>query len=611
MKLVKGTTDISLKHFDIVSVFTLILTLSLLLFFVAEQQDSAAKMLANKIEQVNKVEPNTLVFVNDLYRIEINSKEYSLRDKPWLTRQVELSATNATLLFVHLIYRLTFSPVFWLFLVVYFIGITFLRGRFKYRLDLQLTEIAKLEKWVNHSQQEGAIQPLTASNKISDYINNIQEELVFAKKGQSRFDQEIRESALLDPKTRIGNRDFFTSHLGALLREEDARGAVFLIQLKGCELVQNLYGEEQAIKLLENAIEGIKSRIMHIPDCFLSRRSEFELAALVPDLYVKEIEKLAERMLNNLISLPLPIGVNKDEFCHFGISCFKNDSKLYQIMSEADMALRSAQLQGPSQWFMYDPGEIAKESAIGSLKWRTFLTQVIEQKSFIIFSQPVIDTRQHKVLHYEVLSKVKNHRGGLISPRVFLPMAEKCGFSSQLDLMVFEQVCQLITFESQDYPYSFNLSIEAVLSESFRKKLYLLLNKYQGVAEKLIIEISEYHLKSRFSELLPIVQELRSHGFKILADKVGQYIVNAQYLNQYDISYVKLHRSIILDINIKPENQVFVQSMKVLCESLDINLYAVGVENLDEWQTLSKIGICGGQGHYFDEPIAQIANAID
>ena len=280
-------------------------------------------------------------------------------------------------------------------------------------------------------------------------------------------------------------------------------------------------------------------------------------------------------------------------------------------MSEADMALRSAQLQGPSQWFMYDPGEIAKESAIGSLKWRTFLTQVIEQKSFIIFSQPVIDTRQPKVLHYEVLSKVKNHRGGLISPRVFLPMAEKCGFSSQLDLMVFEQICQLITFESQDYPYSFNLSIEAVLSENFREKLYLLLDKYQGVAEKLIIEISEYHLKSRFSELLPVVQELRSHGFKILADKVGQYIVNAQYLNQYDISYVKLHRSIILDINIKPENQVFVQSMKVLCESLDINLYAVGVENIDEWQTLSKIGICGGQGHYFDEPVAQIANAID
>ncbi len=350
---------------------------------------------------------------------------------------------------------------------------------------------------------------------------------------------------------------------------------------------------------------------MHIPDCFLSRRNEYELAILTPGLYVDETEKLAERMLKNLTSLQLPIGVNKDEFCHFGISYFKNDRKLYQIMSEADMALRSAQLQGPSQWFMYDPGEVAKESAIGSLKWRTFLNQVIDKKLFIIFSQPVIDTKNHAILHYEVLSKIKNNRGGLISPRIFLPMAEKCGLSSQLDLMVFEQVCQLITHEAQSHSYSVNFSIEALLSEVFRTKLYQLLETYPDVNDKVIIEISEYHLKSRFNEFLPVIKELRQHGFRILANKVGQYIVNAQYLKQCQISYVKLHRSIVLDINTKPENQIFVQSMKVLCEPLGINLFAVGVESVDEWRTLIKLGVCGGQGHYFDEPVAQMANAID
>ena len=57
-------------------------------------------------------------------------------------------------------------------------------------------------------------------DKISDYIVAMQLELEQAKKEQTRFDQEIREKALLDPKTRIGNRDFFTSHLEAILREE-------------------------------------------------------------------------------------------------------------------------------------------------------------------------------------------------------------------------------------------------------------------------------------------------------------------------------------------------------------------------------------------------------
>ena len=51
--------------------------------------------------------------------------------------------------------------------------------------------------------------------------------------------------------------------------------------------------------------------------------------------------------------------------------------------------------------------------------------------------------------------------------------------------------------------------------------------------------------------------------------------------------------------------------MKVLCEPLGISLFAVGVENIEEWRALSKIGVCGGQGHYFNEPVVQLVNAND
>ncbi|MGJ8691100.1 MAG: EAL domain-containing protein [Thalassotalea sp.] len=551
------------------------------------------------------------VLAPDLKSISIANQLITVNDSAFFTRQVMADNNSDFIVFTHPIQAVFTAPVTWFFLALYLVLMTFLRKRVKACVAEQLAEVRSLEHWITSSQQQNQTQPLTPNSHITDYISAMQAELLKAQRGKSRFDQELKENALLDPATRIGNRNFFTSHLEAFLKEEDCRGAVFLIQLKGCELLQNLYGEEQALKLLETVIDNIKQRIAPIPDCFLSRQGEFELAVLAPSLFVNDAEKLAERLLKNLTTLALPIGVNKDEFCHIGISYFKSDNNAFQIMSEADMALRSAQLQGPSQWFMYDPGEVAKETAIGSLQWRTFLSQVIVKKSFIIFSQPVIASKENKVLHYEVLSRVSNNKGELISPRIFLPMAEKCGLANPLDLIIFEQVCQLITFEDKNDAYSLNFSIDAILSEDFRDKLFDILTRYPNVAAKLVIEISEYQIKSRLNELIPIVNTLKAKGFRILVDKVGQYVINTQYLKQCQISSVKLHRSIVLDIHLKPENQVFVQSMKVLCDSLDIDLYAVGVESLDEWRTLMQIGVCGGQGHYFNEPVAQLANSLD
>ena len=616
VRLVKGTTNISVRHFDFVVGLAFVLTALLLINYVCSQQNKIAEYVFSIYQNPSITSKlQTPILTPDIETLTINGKVILERESFLFSREVMASDSvgNKTdlVVFKHPLQAIFSTPITWLFLVLNVMGIMFLRSRLVECLKTQLQEMQSLEDWIHSPERQDHHTPLASNSKMADYISAMQAELVTAKRGKSRFDQELKESALLDPATRIGNRNFFTSHLEAILREEDSRGAVFLIQLKGCELVQNLYGEAQALTLLESVIESIKSRIFGIPDCFLSRRGEFELAVLTPGLFVDETEKLAERMLNNLTSLPLPIGVNKEEFCHFGISYFKNNRNQFQIMSEADMALRSAQLQGPSQWFMYDPGEVAKESAIGSLKWRTFLTQVIKNKSFIIFSQPVIDTRQNKVLHYEVLSKLQSNQGKLISPRIFLPMTEKCGLSSQLDLMVFEQVCELITYEDKSVSYSLNLSIEALLSETFRSDLFEILHKYPNVAAKVIIEISEYHIKSRLNELIPIISSFTDKGMRILVDKVGQYVVNAQYLKQCQISYIKLHRSIILDIDQKPENQIFVQSMKVLCEPLGISLFAVGVESLEEWQTLMKVGICGGQGHYFNEPVAQIASAMN
>lgn len=608
----------SLRYFDLASILFFFLAFFFFFFIAWIQQNQFIDEISNQSSVlVSAVESPVFFMRDDVCAIKIDGEILLLKNEeipPAFIREISLpldnTGKNIHIVFVHPILYVLNAQTSWYFAFCFLIIAYFCRAKLASKMGKQLTELETLEEWVMGSQQ-GKVQPLLASNIVANTIARLREDLLKAQQNKSLFDQEIKERALLDPKTRIGTRGFFNNHLAALLKEEESRGAVFLIQLKGCEDVQNTYGERDAEKLLTSVVTSLKKRLFSIADSVISRRGEFELAILLPNFYVKETEKFAERLLQGLMSFPLPKNIDKDEFCHIGISCFKGAQQSYQIMAEADMALRSAQLQGPAQWFMYDPGEIANESAIGSLRWRTLLTRVIEEKSFIIFSQPVICAITERILHFEVLSKIRDENGLLISPRVFLPMAEKCGLSGDLDLIVFEQVCQLINFEKEyKYQYSVNFSIDGLMKKSVRKNIYKLIAEYECGDAGIFIEISEYYLKSKHEVLLPIIAELQQHGFKIIADKVGQYVVNAEYLKQYQISSIKLHSSIVLDVTNKAENQVFIQSMKVLCEPLNIQLIAVGIESIQDWKMLVQFGVNGGQGHLFNEPIAQVANAI-
>jgi RNase E specificity factor CsrD len=148
------------------------------------------------------------------------------------------------------------------------------------------------------------------------------------------------------------------------------------------------------------------------------------------------------------------------------------------------------------------------------------------------------------------------------------------------------------------------------MSVDFIDKFKTILANYPNVSNKIIIEISEYHLVNNLALLKPVLYILKAQGITMLSDKVGQYVVSSQYLKECPISSLKLHRSIVLDIQHKPENQTVIQSLKAICAPLDINIYALGVENEDEWQMLKKLGVNGGQGHFFTKPVAQAVKAI-
>lgn len=603
-QIFKHTLTAVIKRIDIGAATLYCICIGLMIASLWLEQNNQASKINQEHSQWY---PASLVQVYDLKNQQTIYNEQSNR----FTLLREVKGNSYTLTFVHPLSILVTSWFFIAFSLVFAICLFVIRISVFRAMESSFDPIRTLENWAALSRIRGKIQPIIAKDPISESIAEILAKLQEATSSQGQSELKIRERLLLDPETGVGNREFFNNRLEALLKEEDARGTVLLFCLKDYDVVHSTYGGEVAFDVVDQTIQLIKKRLVNYSNYFIARPNEAELALLMPGLYLDETEKLANKLFGSFKQVHLPVGIDKYEFIHAGIVCFVGESQAYKIMAEADMALRNAQLQGPSQWFMYDSGEVVKETAKGSLKWRTFLNNAIEKNRFVIFFQPVIASQSDQILHHEVLSKVRDNQGKLISARVFLPMAQKCGLTARVDLLVFEQVCRMLQYDNkQQEACSLNVSIDALLDERFIEAMFTRLAHAPEIARRLIIEVSEYRLVSKHEKLMAVLSLLDELGVKILADKVGQYVVSTDYLSDCPISYIKLHRSIVYQIHQKIENQVFVQTLKARCIQHHVKIYALGVESKEEWQTLVNLGVTGGQGHFFTEPVAQMANAI-
>lgn len=517
------------------------------------------------------------------------------------------------------------SAYFWLFITGVLLAFGALMLKAKNSL-LSKTTRNDLNQWAEHVIEKDDTATVSTNSAIGKAIFIIQDKLVKAQEAESDFDQQLRNRTLLDAVTGIGNRQYFNNCLEAFLLEEEAQGAVFLIQLQDADLITGLYGEEALDKLLKSITDTIEHRISSVGYSIFARQSEFEFSVLLPQLLSKEAAKLAARLLDNLNNLPLPVGINSEQFFHIGVNCFNAPQDSYQVMAEADMALRTAQLQGPSQWFMFESGEVGQQIAKGSLKWRTFLENVAKHQKFVLFFQPLVSLKKNEIIHHEILAKVRDEDGQLISARIFLPMARKAGVSVEVDKAILLQTSKLIKqqlkhskqpeseasskqrFSSQEVEKasheirSLNLSVESMLSAEFNQFFFSMIEQDSRLVDFLSLEISEYQLVSHLNELTLFLSELKQRNVMLVIDKVGQYVVSAKYLDSYPFYGIKLHRSIVSNVHQKNENQLVIRSLKVLCDSKGIEVFAHGVESAKELTTLADLGVTAGQGHFFTPP---------
>lgn len=470
------------------------------------------------------------------------------------------------------------------------------------RKTLQLQqEFVQFEHQLNQLLT-GSHLPLGKEDSLSDKLQVLQQNQQACNKREQEIRHLVRVQGLIDHDLAIGNRIYFESKLQHYLVDPDEMpfGAFFLIQLS-----QPDQHNIAAIQRLTGCAELLTQLTAHHPQAVLARLAENDLAVLIPGMEQKDAETSGDRMASILSRSSFFADYPGHDVLHIGYVIYQHGQTAYQVMAEADMALKTAQLQGPNAAYGFYPTH--KPKIKGSVWWRTELSNALKEQRLLLSFQPVFSWEQHDVIQHEVLVRLQTSENDKLNAAVFLPMAANCGLSQAIDQFVLLKTAKLCQAENiSPSRCSINLSVETVLSKDWYQWLLDMISAGQLTAGQFAFELDEYHLLKNYKKLKPKLMQLQKLGFALIVDHVGLTIEACPYLDELQIEAIKLHPSVVRQLDLQLEQQLFIRGLIASHFAKGVKVIATGVESQQEWQVLKKLGVSGAQGFYFSQPLARI-----
>ena len=232
----------------------------------------------------------------------------------------------------------------------------------------------------------------------------------------------------------------------------------------------------------------------------------------------------------------------------------------------------------------------------------------LERKQFYLAVQPKCRIGTGKIVGAEALVRWKHPERGMIFPGQFIPVLEKNGFISDLDLYVWEEACRYIRrwidMGIQPVPISINVSRIDMLSMDVVKELNDLINKYGIDRKYLKVEITESAYVDNANKILDILKELEDNGYTLLMDDFGSGYSSLNMLKDAIVDILKIDMK-FLDMNESDTRKglTILKSIIDMTNEMNLPIIVEGVETKEQAEFLDKMKVRFAQGYLFYRPM--------
>jgi EAL domain-containing protein (putative c-di-GMP-specific phosphodiesterase class I) len=233
----------------------------------------------------------------------------------------------------------------------------------------------------------------------------------------------------------------------------------------------------------------------------------------------------------------------------------------------------------------------------------------IAEDTFRIVFEPVVDLKNGKTSHYEVLTRFPGNE----LPAEMILLAETLGIVDALDLAVTAKVFAAIDAEPKSaFALAINVSGRTLATPSSFALLLGILQNKQSFAKRVLIEITESAEIRDLGAANAAIQSIRQLGYRVGIDDFGAGSASLQYLHNFDIDFVKFDRLLVERLGESNRQDLLFRGLIDTCSKLGIETTAEWVEDYVVFKRAKEIGCRFGQGRYFGDVLQSLASgAID
>jgi len=276
------------------------------------------------------------------------------------------------------------------------------------------------------------------------------------------------------------------------------------------------------------------------------------------------------------------------------------------LLRHADQAMYVAKRQGRNRFQYYMPE--LQRTANMRLRLANDMHQALSHDEFVIHYQPIVELATGAVCKAEALLRWQHPTQGMISPDVFIPIAEETGQIIKIGDWVFEQSAKLCAHLRACFYEDFQISVNKSPVQ-FRTHAIACSNWHEFLEEhhypsrSIVVEITEGLLMETREEISLQLFDLRDKGMQVALDDFGTGYSSLSYLKKFDIDYIKIDKSFVSNVAKDSSDIVLCEAMIVMAHKLGIKVIAEGVETQEQFALLKNIGCDYGQGYFWSKPL--------
>lgn len=423
---------------------------------------------------------------------------------------------------------------------------------------------------------------------------------------------EIDRLAYFDHLTGLPNRRLFLDRLETALvaaQHGQHHGAVLFVDLDDFNTLNDARGHEVGDQVLQECARRIRA-VLEGKDT-VARFSGDEFVVLLPQLAAQELLAVDQaRSVGERIrfSLAQPFSIGAEEVslgASIGISLFPCDAQdgALGLVKFADTAMHQAKAAGRNQVRFFEPDMQARVEARFSLEGD--LRQALARGQMQVYIQPQVD-QEGRVRGGEALLRWLHPERGVVSPAVFIPVAEESGAILALGDWVLEQACRLLNepaVQQQSLRISVNVSPRQFHRPDFVQRVQQVLALTGADPGRLTLEVTEGLVIDNLHQTVATMSELRALGVHFSIDDFGTGYSSLSYLKRLPLNELKIDKSFVQDAPENPSDAALVDVILSVARHLSLKVVAEGVETPEQASFLTSRGEMLLQGYLYGRPV--------